>query len=327
MLLLLYCLLVNGCEQAPSPKSEQQAPPLPVAIGISGSIFPLPLALAHEKNFYADEGLEAEIKVYGSGKLALQALFKNEVAFSTTADAAIVKAGFERDDFVVLSTFIRSYTHCKILARSDRGIERIEDLVGKKIGVAMGTTGEFYLHMLLTEHRMKIESITVKDIQTPALMEALISGKVDAVSTWEPWITEMHDTMAGRVKVFTNENVLRNTFNLVSMRNPADPDHFEKAERIIRAISRAVIFAREHPAKAKAIMSQRLAMSPDTLEKIWDDYNPGLLLDQALILTLEAQARWYLERTKMQRSVPNFIDQIDTSVLKRVNPDVVDPSF
>jgi NitT/TauT family transport system substrate-binding protein len=325
-LLLLFCLLFSGCEQK-SERQHKQANPLPVVIGISGSIFAFPLALADEMDFFSAEGLQAEIKQYGSGKQALQALLKGDVAFCTSAEAAIVKVAFERSDFVVLATFIRSYAHGKVVARSDRGIERVEDLVGKKIGLAMGTTGEFYLHRLLAEHHMKIESVTVQNLQTTALMEAILNGKVDAVSSWEPWITKISDSLAEQARVFSNENVLRNTFNLVTMGKSLDSEHAIMAERIIRAISRAVVFAQKHPQQAKAIMSQRLAITPETIEKIWNDYRPGLLLDQALILTMEAQARWYLDRTQAQRPVPNFLDLIDAKVLKHFNPDLVDPTF
>jgi NitT/TauT family transport system substrate-binding protein len=325
-LLLLFCLFISGCEQK-NDKQHKQDNPLPVVIGISGSIFAYPLALAHEKNFFADEGLQTEIKLYSSGKQALHALLEGDVAFCTSAEAAIVKVAFERNDFVVLATFIRSYVHGKVVARGDRGIERVEDLVGKKIGLPVGTTAEFYLHRLLAEHHMKIESLTVQNLQTSVLMEAILNGKVDAVSSWEPWITKVSDALAEQSRVFSNENVLRNTFNLVSMRKPLDSEHTTKAERIIRAISRAVDFAQKHPEQAKAIMSRRLAISQDTIDKIWNDYRPGLLLDQALILTMEAQARWYLERTQAQRPVPNFLDLIDAEVLKHFNPDVVDTSI
>ena len=60
------------------------------------------------------------------------------------------------------------------------------------------------------------------------------------------------------------------------------------------------------------------------MEETWDDLRPALALDQAFILLLEAEARWAIDAgLAPTATLPNYLDYIDTSVLKRLRPEAV----
>jgi ABC-type nitrate/sulfonate/bicarbonate transport system substrate-binding protein len=64
----------------------------------------------------------------------------------------------------------------------------VEDLKGKRIGLAKEQTSDEYLKIVLNRRGMKYEDVTIENIMAPpALGPALAQGKVDAVVSWEPY--------------------------------------------------------------------------------------------------------------------------------------------
>jgi NitT/TauT family transport system substrate-binding protein len=320
---LLPLFAVAGCEQSFRPAQ----PLVPVTIGMAESIFSLPVAMALEQEFFAKEGLQADVKIYSSGKLALLAVLDGEVEFGTSADAPITQNAINDKQFTVLATFNRSFTHGKLVARRDRGIQQTADLHGQRIGLAVGTTAEYYLHRLLAENSIPLDQVEVVNTPTAKLKEAVLSDQVDAIVSWEPMISRASKAMGENAKVFANRHIMRHTFNLVSQPIADDEGKLDKASRVLRGIERGVRFVQDDPAQAKQIMAQRLGMSKIDLEQIWADYMPGLLLDQTFLLTLEGQARWQLDISNSPEPVPDFLQHIDARALRSINPQVVELSF
>lgn len=85
-------------------------------------------------------------------------------------------------------------TPLAIVTRKGRGIEagKLSDLKGKKIGLARGQTSDEYFKMVLRRAKMKYEEVTIENIWSQfGLAPALAEGKVDAVVSWEPYVTQV----------------------------------------------------------------------------------------------------------------------------------------
>ena len=68
----------------------------------------------------------------------------------------------------------------------------MSDLKGKKIGLARGQTSDEYFKMVLRRAKMKYEEVTIENIWSQfGLAPALAEGKVDAVVSWEPYVTQV----------------------------------------------------------------------------------------------------------------------------------------
>jgi ABC-type nitrate/sulfonate/bicarbonate transport system substrate-binding protein len=121
----------------------------PVSIALSLEPMSALAVIADTEGFLRKEGLDATIKEYASGRLALQGMLKGEAEFATVADSPIIVSRFERDDFMLLATIASSDNEPKIVARRDRGIARPADLAGKRIGTQKGSAVHFFLHHFL----------------------------------------------------------------------------------------------------------------------------------------------------------------------------------
>ncbi len=115
-----------------------------ITLGVSKSPLSAPVVIALEQAYFANESLDVTIRKYNSGKLALNGLFAGEVDISTTASTPIMFKGFDRQDFSILTTFVHSYNDVKMITRKGTGINTGADLKGRKVGVDMGTTSQFF---------------------------------------------------------------------------------------------------------------------------------------------------------------------------------------
>ena len=66
------------------------------------------------------------------------------------------------------------------------GLKTLEELAGKKVGYAAGTSSETILTTALASVGMTLEDIEAVSMDATALTTAALSGQVDAVAAWSP---------------------------------------------------------------------------------------------------------------------------------------------
>lgn len=177
--------------------------------------------------------------------------------------------------------------------------------------------------VFLIDNSVPLARVRLVDLPTNRLVEALRAGEVDAISSWEPIIYRGAQALGEEALVLTSDKVLRHTFNLVVA--PEDlarrPDRYE---RLLRALADALDFAAREPEQAKTLIAEHHDLPLAFIDAHWDEYEFRLLLDQGLLLTLEAEARWYQRRSgRADAGVPNFLPIFEPAPLRRVAPDSV----
>lgn len=319
-----FALLLAGCgEHASAPPAETAAAPIPLRLGVSASLLSAPLLIAAEQGLYEQAGLAPDIRLYQSGKAALAGLLAGEVDVVTAADPPIMHAALERTDFAILAGFVYSHRHGKLVADRRAGIADVADLAGKRIGLSVGTTGQFYLYAFLIENGFAADAVEVVDIATKELPAALSERRVDAIASWEPNVLHARRLLGEHAIVFSSAKTYRNTFNVVAMKATI-ADRPEALTRLLRALARVEAFIAAEPAAARAMVARNLGEAPKDIADVWDDYVFRLFLDQGLILTLEDEARWELDRQgRLEQPVPNFLDILHPELLEGIDPEAV----
>ena len=324
LLLLSLSIVLPGCSEAPpASDGDAGAGPLPLRLGVSSSLLSAPLLIARDQGLYGQVGVIPEIRFYQSGKAALAGLFADEVDVATVADPPIMHAALERTDFAVLAGFVSSHRHGKIVADRRAGIAEVGDLVGKRVGLSVGTTGQFYLYAFLIENGIPADAVQVVDIATKALPAALAERRVDAIASWEPNLLHARRLLGDEAIVFSSAKTYRNTFNLVATKATI-ADRPEVLTRLLRALMKAEELIAREPAKARAMVARALGEAPANIDDVWDDYAFKVFIDQGLILTLEDEARWELDRRgQVERPVPNFLDILHPQLLEQIDAGAV----
>jgi ABC-type nitrate/sulfonate/bicarbonate transport system substrate-binding protein len=176
--------------------AAQGTPALDVVIG--NNFGHLPMFVGVEKGFFKAHGVDVRLKVVNTGSDMVNAMQKREVQAGDMSVTTFLKARHGGDQFRVIGIIMSDATRdnadepLAIVARKGSGIRpgNIEDLKGKRVGLAKAQTSDEYFKMVLARRNMKYEDINVENIMAPpALVPALKEGKVDAVVSWEPYNT------------------------------------------------------------------------------------------------------------------------------------------
>lgn len=154
------------------------------------------LYIAEHKGFFAAQGLQVVIKDHDTGVAALQGLLQGEADIAEAAEFPFVRALFQKENVMIVGCNDK-FENDYVVARKDRAIDSISDLVDKRIGVALGTINEFYLGRLLTLNGIDIRDVTLLDTKPADYVQAVARGDVDALIAWQPYIHRIQEEVNG----------------------------------------------------------------------------------------------------------------------------------
>jgi len=312
--------VITGCTG-----TEKPAGPLEkVTIGISTtSLLPALIHIAEEKGYFLEEGIDVEIKGFPTGKAALAATFSGEVDMGTVADTPIVSNSFERNDFAVFMTIVDSAQHSKALARKDRNINTPQDLVGKKVATAIGTTAHFFMSVFLTLNGIDVSDVEIVNMKPGETVEAIANGDVDVIFAWEPNVLNAAKSLGDNAIILSSDVGYEATFNLVTM-NGYIENNPGLIRKVIKSLAKAEEFVSNNREESIRIIALRLETDREGIDKLWDGYRFEISLSQSLILTLEDVARWSIRSNFTDKTeVPNYLDYIYMAALEEVEPEAV----
>lgn len=319
LLALAVGLALGACTGSPSP-----TPPAKVPVVVGATTFPAsaPIYIAQEKGIFAREGLEADIKVYDAGAIALEDAIAGKLDFCAVAETPIARAVLDGKDFRVIATVAEMDTANYVVARRDRGISRARDLSGKRLGLIPATSADYFQQIYLTTQRVDPRSVTHVPLTPDTIATALASGTVDAIAAWPPLTTDA-ERLLGRNAVRLDEPGLYLMFWNIAVPREGGPS-MDAQERFLRAMVAANDFLRSHPSESRRIVARHSGMSEEALAEIWSGIHWNTLLDQSLILALEDEAQWMVSASGKPRATPDFLNVMDTRPLSKVSPGTVD---
>jgi ABC-type nitrate/sulfonate/bicarbonate transport system substrate-binding protein len=280
--------------------------------------------IAKKEGYFEKNGLDVTTVEYSSGAPAFRGLLSDEVDIATAAEFVGVRNSFEPKEFRILGSAIDSPTVFSLIALRDHGITKPTDLKGKKIGLTQKTAGEFYLGSFLIENGLRVEDIVQVNAEPDELKEAIVSGSVDAIITFEPHIDQVSKKLSKNsfeiFKVqggYDNEVLLYTSSKLVQQ-------HPDAVERFMKSLNEAELFIKSNPAQFKAFVKEKFHYSDEYTEKITTEYEYAVSLKQSLVVKMEAQARWLINNGLVVRAeIPNYLDFIYFDALNEVRPDAI----
>lgn len=284
------------------------------------------VALVHvamTKGYFDEEGLDIEPVMRMFGKPSLQAVLDDNADFATVAETPVMFSILNGEEIFVIAQIASSGKNTAVVTRKDTGIADPSMLKGRTVGVSHGTTGDFFLDSLLTANGLSRASVNTVEVKPDDMLEALVSGRIDAACTWNYPLTLIQQKLGDNALVFFDEDIYTETFNIAVkqeflVKNP------EAAKKLLRALIKAENFARENPIEAQAIFSKFANVDPSLVELVWDSLHYQVRLDASLLIMLEDEARWAIHKKLTQETtLPDFMKYIHVDTLKAVAPAAV----
>jgi NitT/TauT family transport system substrate-binding protein len=278
--------------------------------------------VADEYRFFTNNGVQVVFKDYDTGVAAVDGLLKREVDMALTTEFVIVGKSLQKQDVLDLATIDKSMLFY-IIARTDRGIKTAADLKGKRIGVPRQTITGFYLGRMLELNGMRIQQVTLVDTKASDPAGAVAGGEVDAVVTWEPYVTQIRQELGNGVIIWPAQSGQVSFWSLVSTPGWIN-QHPNLVREFLKSLAQAEEYIIHHPAETKTILQKRLKLNDTYMTTVWSQNQFSLSLDQALILAMEDEARWMIKNNlTREKQIPDFLNYIYVDGLKAVKPEAV----
>ena len=278
--------------------------------------------IAESQGYFKDNGLDVTINDYEAGKLATDALLAGEADISTAAGFVFVSNSFDNPDLRVIGTIATSRTN-ELVARKDHGINKPEDLKGKKIGITRKSIGEFYLGSFLTFNGLSINDVQVVDLKPGELVDAISKGLIDAALTWEPNVNNMK-TKLGKNAVGWPGQSGQDFYFILITREDWIKNHSSATKRFLKALIQAEVFVNSDNNQAKEFIKNRFNYESDYIDYGFPRHHFVVKLPQALLLAMEDQARWRIENKLTDKTgIPNYLDYLYLDGLKALKPEAV----
>lgn len=218
-----------------------------------------------------------------------------------------IASGQERD---IIGIAYNGEKTLGILVQNDSKITAVDELVGKKIGIVIGSIAQDYLNSMLENAGLTMEEVELINLGVSELETALLTGQVDAVAMWNPEKLKICADKAGRLLadgtgVYAGENVIVANKEYIAQ-NPEIVRIF--MEQYQRGVEELKSDYEGYAEKYSAVTE----LPKELLIQTWEDSSFPVVLTSEDQLELEKTAEFLYEKKLINTSV-NIKDYLDFS--------------
>jgi sulfonate transport system substrate-binding protein len=138
---------------------------------------------------------------FTSGPPILQAEASGSIDVGGVGDAPPVFAASGGAKIAIIEALERDPNSAALVVPKGSPITSIDQLKGKTIAVAQGSSADFHLLTVLTKAGLTVHEVTLDYLQPAEALAALQAGKVDAWDTWTPYTEEAVYKFGARILV------------------------------------------------------------------------------------------------------------------------------
>ena len=165
------------------------------------------LSIAEDQHFFSRNGLNVTSRKYDTGVGALDGMLNGEAEIAVgTNEFPLVGKAFQKERIRTIGSIAKS-DFIYLIGRKDRGIAKVSDLKGKRVGTTLRTIAQFYLGRFLELHGMNMQDITLVDLKTPSeWVNSIVNGDIDAVVTAQPYANSVKDRLGDNAAVWSAQS-------------------------------------------------------------------------------------------------------------------------
>src|ERR1700753_3389922 len=152
-----------------------------------------------DRGSFEKQGLDLELRQFNTGLEIFQALIGGSLDVLATG-AVLSNFPARGQGKVFLINDIEVAT-AQLWVRPDQGIKTFEDLKGKRIATATGTTAHVFLDKALRANKVDPKDVELLNQTMPAAATPFVSGAGPAVALWVPFNITVRDKVPAAIKL------------------------------------------------------------------------------------------------------------------------------
>ena len=278
--------------------------------------------IADKMGYFKSQGLKVSYRKFDIGKKALDDVIEGNSDLATVFESPVVHKIFQGKPIKIITTLHTSKQNTALIVRKDKQINKLSDLVGKKIAVTKGTNADFFLNLLLKTEGIDKDKLTIIDLPADQATHELWNGTIDAAALYNPYLYIAQQRLENNGQTYFSE-VYTET-SLIAGTNFVNPINKSKLVKLLTAIEQAEQYVQNHKQNSQQIIDDWLPMyDRKTIIDTWDSYQLITKLDNKLISIMEREAQFYYDTGVYRQEIPYFLDHIYFQYLQAVDPEHV----
>jgi len=236
--------------------------------------------VAQQEGLFKKRGLDVRINTGPSGSAMVSFLINGQIESAFGSEIAGVSNHNLDPNVVVVAQATRLVRWIAIVGRN---MDNLDQLKGKKIGVARGSGGEVFWLALIDKLKLNAADYTVVNVEAPEMVAALERGNIDAYAVWEPWVTRGLAAVKNTKVLKDQENILEQGVYIYMnlgwiKKNP------EQAEGFVRALVEATdLINRDRKRAAKDVSEFLKSLDPPLVAELMTKLRFEMVLDDFTI--------------------------------------------
>ncbi|MBF0609688.1 MAG: ABC transporter substrate-binding protein [Magnetococcales bacterium] len=315
---LMFLFLLPGCEQS---QDFSQLPGVIRFASTESDAGSLAL-IANNRGFFKQNGLDVDFRNYTSGKEAMDVLLAGESDLALVSDFVFVRQLSSSSDLKIIASIATLQT-VRLYARKDRGIDRPEKLIDRRIGVTLGSTGEFFLSRYLASNGIPWERVILKNLSPSTMVEMLTKGEIDAAIAWQPFGYQIRQNLGDQVMEWPAQESQGFHFIVIAKGTWLE-NHARHAKRVLLALFQAETWLGKNLVEARFLIGDLIKATPSYMNDVWDPAMYRMNLSQSLIAMMVAQKHWGISQGILEENgLTNYRDHLWLKGLEEVKPNAI----
>ncbi|MCM6778577.1 ABC transporter substrate-binding protein [Nocardia sp. CDC159] len=184
---------------------------------------------------------------YTSGPPMLEAINSGAVDFGGVGNAPPVFAAAARSSIKIVAGYSAGTGGQGIVVPADSPLHAPNDLRGKKIAVAKGSSAHYHLLSVLTKNGLALGDVEPQYLQPADALAALTTGRVDAWAIWDPYTAQAEQQANARILVDGNGYVNPDAYYVAGAKALGSKSRTAALRDLLARIQRAHTWVNEHP--------------------------------------------------------------------------------
>jgi len=319
---VLASTLLTGTEIAWSESSYAQTPKtlLPVRLTCGANLGYSNLFVAEGAGLFQKYGIDGRVILFDVAFQGTEAVIAGQAETASTVEFPMINY-LARGADLIAPCVMQTADDLKIVTL--KNITKPDDLIGKKIGLIIGSSAHYGFDQYLKYFKIAKEKVSVINVPAAEQVALFAKGDIDAYIWVEPLVTRGIDMMKGRAHILSPglETVMKSRIYLQLSRSWADKNT-QAVQGILRALIDANEFIKKQPEKAAEFTGKKLNLPPSQVPELikrggwdWDVY-----LDSSLTNVFSEVTSWMRENKRLVAEPPDIRKTFAPSYLKAIDP-------
>jgi aliphatic sulfonates family ABC transporter substrate-binding protein len=304
--------VLTGCggestESAENTESTGDEVTIRVAVQKSIAIPYLAEALGYYKDEFSADNVNVELVEFSLGPEVIEAVASGEIDIGFLGDVPAFSGLINGGDYKIVARW-ESDNSSYLITRDDANIKSLQDLRGKKVSYAFGSTQTALVYAYLEDAGLTDSDVELMNLSLADSVTSIANGDVDAAV-----VDELRATQAvekGGVSKLMNSEGYKLFVSPIIATNDFTSKHGDLTGRVLKVIERAAEYAEKNPDDAVTKAAERIGVEESAIEPIIKNCDLEVYLGQEekeAIIENAAQAYKY-DVIKQELDIEKYID-------------------